>query len=222
MVVHGGTRGPVQDEGPRVGDRVHATLRRRILTGGLPPGSRLSVPAIARELGVSRSPVRDAVLRLEREGLAEETFNRGAVVPSPDRRHLVSLYEAREALEGAAARLAAPRMDHLARRTMLALLQEHREVVSAQDFDRHIEVDAAFHRQVRAVARSPVITRMLEEVQGQVMLAMRWTSVSGGLDNALSDHVAIFEALAAGDAPASETAARQHIARLTDLLRDHD
>ncbi|NED96079.1 GntR family transcriptional regulator [Phytoactinopolyspora alkaliphila] len=211
--------GPLLRPGVRVGERVYRTLRHRILTGGLEPGERLSVPAIARELGVSRSPVRDAVLQLVREGLAQETLNRGAVISSIGRAELVSLYEAREALEGMAARLAAPHFTHDLRRRLLDNLAEHDEVVASGDFDRHIDVDAAFHREIRQSANSPVIARMLDQIQGQIMIAMRSTSVSGGMDRALHDHREIFEAVAAGDPDASEAAARRHIARLTEILR---
>lgn len=212
---------PLLEPGERVGERVYRTLRRRILTGELAPGSRLSVPAIARELGVSRSPVRDAVLQLGNEGLAQETFNRGAVVPLIDRGHLVSLYEAREALEGMTARLATANFDPAMRRRLLNILGEHEDVVAAEDFTRHIDVDAAFHREVRTAARSPVIAQMLDEIQGQIMIAMRSTSVSGGMAQAVHDHRKIFEALASGDPDASEAAARDHIVRLTRLLRTH-
>lgn len=203
----------------RVGEHVYRALRNRILTGDLPPGSRLSVPAIAREFGLSRSPLRDAVLQLVREGLAEETLNRGAVVRQFSREHLISLYEAREALEGMAARLATAGFSPAVRRRLLDLLAQHDEIVAAGDFTRHIDVDAAFHREIRQAASSPALARMLEEIQGQVMVAMRSTSVSGGMVQAVADHRRIFEALASGDPDTSEAAARRHIARLRELLR---
>jgi DNA-binding GntR family transcriptional regulator len=212
---------PLLDGNERVGERVHRDLRNRIVTGALPAGSRLSVPAIARELGVSRSPLRDAVLQLVREGLAEETFNRGAVVRQLGREDLISLYDAREALEGMATRLATAGFTPAVRRRLRDLLDQHDEVVADGDFTRHIDVDAAFHREIRQAAASPVLARMLEEIQGQVMLAMRSTSVSGGMAQAVADHRRIFEALAAGDPDAGEAAARHHIVRLRELLRAH-
>lgn len=207
------------DTSERAGDRIHQILRRRILMGEISAGERLSVPALARELEVSRSPVREAVLRLCREGLAQEERNRGAVVPHPDTGTLISLYQAREALEGMTARLAAENFSADIRRRLLSILTEHEEVVAEGDFTRHIEMDAAFHRNVREAAGSPVMAKMLDEIQGQVMLAMRSTAVSGGARQAIEDHRRIFEALATGDPEVSERAARQHIARLIDLLR---
>ena len=205
----------------RVGTSVHELLRAKILTGELEPGSRLAIPAIAKELGVSRSPVRDAVLQLVREGLAVEEFNRGAVVHTPPRAALVSLYHAREALEGMAARLAAAAITTSALDQLDAVLREH-EAIDPHDFSRHIELDARFHRLIRDAAASPVLLRMLEEIQGQVIVAMRSTNVTVGVRGATSDHRAIFDALARRDPEASERAARAHISRLTGILRDPD
>lgn len=204
----------------RIGQHVHQMLRERIVTGAIRPGARLSVPALAGELGISRSPVREAVLRLVREGLAEEVYNRGAVVRLPGPAQLVSLYEVREPLEGMAARLAASNIDPESLVTLQEHLRRHRTVAANEDFRRHIEIDAAFHASIRQLAHNPLLERMLDEIQGQVMVAMRCTSVSGGMQQALTEHSDIVAALAAKDPDASERAARSHIARLTDRLRE--
>ncbi|MEU2611025.1 GntR family transcriptional regulator [Micromonospora sp. NPDC007271] len=205
--------------GERVGELLYRTLRDRIISGELRPGTRLSVPALAEEFQVSRSPVRDAVIRLVQDELARETMNRGAVVARIEADELVSLYEAREALEWAAARLAAERYTPALRRRLLALLTEHRQVAEAGDFARHIELDAAFHSEIRQAAQSPVLARMLDRVQGRVLIAMRSTSLTGGMKQAVADHQAIFEALGSGDPEAAGEAARAHISRLKELLR---
>lgn len=199
---------------------VYDVLHVRIVSGQLKPGARLSIPAIARELGVSRSPVREAVLALVGEGLAQEALNRGAIVSQFTPAALVSLYEAREALEGMAARLAATHFDRDLRERMLAILREHTEVARRGDFLRHIEVDAAFHLEIRQAAQSPTVSRMLDEIQAQVAVAMRSTSATGGMIQAVSEHRAIFGALAAGDIEESERAARRHIQRLTAILKE--
>jgi DNA-binding GntR family transcriptional regulator len=171
----------------------------------MPPGSRLSVPAIARELGVSRSPVRDAVLHLVREGLGQETLNRGAVVRTLGREELASLYEAGEALEGMAAGLAAARCGPALRQRLSDLLGSHRRVVAASDVSRHLELDAAFHCEIRTAAANPVLSRMLEEIHGQVMLATHPTRVTG-LAQAVEDHQDIVDATVSGDVEAIEAA----------------
>jgi DNA-binding GntR family transcriptional regulator len=191
----------------RVGEWIYRELRRRILTGVLSPGSRLSVPALARGFGVSRSPVRDAVLHLVRDGLGQETLNRGAIVRTFSPENLVSLYEAMEALEGMAARLAADRSDpavHL-------LLKE-------RGSGRHVDAADAFHREIWTAAASPVLSRMLEDIQGQVRLAMCSASLGDLRAHAIEDHQEVLEAIASGDADASEAAARAHVVRLRQVL----
>jgi DNA-binding GntR family transcriptional regulator len=212
----------VQTDPQRVGEVLYRTLRDRIISGELRPGTRLSVPALAEEFHVSRSPVRDAVIRLVQEELVTETMNRGAEVARISRDELVSLYDAREVLEGAAARLATQKYHATLRRTLLALLTEHRAVAEAGDFTRHIELDAAFHREIRQAAQSPVLSRMLDGVQSRVLVAMRSTSITGGMVQAVNDHQAIFEAIGAGDAEDAERIARAHIQRLKELLRAAD
>lgn len=202
----------------RVGGWIYRELRRQILSGCLPPGSRLSVPALAREFGVSRSPVRDAVLHLVREGLGQETLNRGAVVRTFSREHLVSLYEAMEALEGQAARLAADRSLPAVHRQLTELVREHRLVAEATGLSRRVDVGDAFHREVWTAAASPVLSRMLEEIQGQLTLAIRSTSGDGGMVHAVDDHHEILEAIASGDPDGSEVAARRHVGRLRRVV----
>ena len=220
-MLSGADGAPLLGGSERVGESVYRQLRQRILIGQLPPGSRLSVPAIARELGVSRSPVRDAVLHLVREGLGQETLNRGAVVRTFGREELANLYEAGEALEGMAARLAARLCGPALRRRLSELLVMHRQVAEASDVSRHIELDAAFHRELHTAAASPVLSRMLEEIHGQVMLATRSTRVTGGPAQAVEDHRDIVEAIVSGDADASEAAARRHMSRLRQLLTEY-
>jgi DNA-binding GntR family transcriptional regulator len=203
----------------RVGEAVYRQLRQWILDGRLPPGSRLSVPAIARELGVSRSPVRDAVLHLVREGLGQETLNRGAVVRTIGRQELANLYEAGEALEGMAARLAAHRCGPALRRRLSELLDMHRQVV-VSDVSRDLELEAAFHREIRTAAANPVLSRMLDEIHGQVMLATRASGVTGGLAHAVEDHGDVLEAILSGDVEASEAAARRHVSRLRKIFTE--
>ncbi|MER7166047.1 GntR family transcriptional regulator [Micromonospora sp. NPDC000207] len=209
---------PRAEEAVRAGETIYQAVRDRIISGELRPGARLSIPALAEEFSVSRSPVRDAVIRLVQEGLASENMNRGAVVARISGAELVSLYEAREALEWAAARLAAQRYTPALRRTLLGLLTAHRAAAEAGDLAQHLELDAAFHREIRLAAQSPVLAQMLDGVQGRVRLAMRSTSVQGGMLLAVDEHQAIFEAICAGDPDAAAEAALAHIRRLKEKL----
>lgn len=208
----------ITENGP-VGDAIYRDLRDRIVAGEIAPGSRLSIPALAQQYRVSRSPVREAVLRLVATGIARQSLNAGAVVAPVDLAELVGVYEAREGLEWAAARLAAAHPAHGLRRSLLEILTQHERVAAAGDFTRHVELDAQFHRAIRLAAMSPLIESMLDDIQDRVVIAMRSTSVSGGMEQAVADHRRIFERVVAGDVDGAGEAARAHIARLTELLR---
>lgn len=203
----------------RVGDWVHEMLSQAIFSGELLPGERLSVPTLADKLDVSRSPVREAVQRLVQERLAVETPHHGAVVAKVDDDDLRPLYEVREALEGMAARLATARVDGDQLRQLADIHEDHLKAVRSGDLERHIDLDQRFHRQLRDIASNPWLSGYLDQIQGQVRLAMLSSSLTAGLEQAVADHGEILDAIASRDEDHAEAVARRHIARLRDELK---
>src|SRR5258708_22450111 len=102
-------------------ERVTAIIRQAILSGKFAPGTRLSVPELARQLGVSRTPAREALLILESEGLLATRSGLGLEVLIGDHDNLIEILELREAMEGLAARLAAERMSESERQKLSEL-----------------------------------------------------------------------------------------------------
>lgn len=204
----------------RLGDTVYGRLRDEILSGELPAGARLSVPALAERLDVSRSPVRDAVVRLVQERLAREEPRRGAVVIEVTRADLVAIYDVREVMEGLATRLAVENAGRRFVDELAAVVASHEQAVRASDIAGHVEADTTFHRLIRQAAGNDEVYRILEEIQGKVRLAMRTTTVTAGPRQALRDHRAILAAIRKGDPVAAEDAARAHVTRLQQVLRE--
>lgn len=202
----------------RIVDAVHEHLRNAIFAAQLLPGGRLSVPALAAELGVSRSPVREAVLRLTKEGLAVEEPRRGAVVANTSLSDLIRIYEVREVLEGLAARLVTERQTPGTTEELRRLFHEHEQAVQRCDMDRHIALDMQFHQVIRCATGNPELMRSLEDIQGRVRLAMNTTVVTCGPVLALRDHQKIMKAITNKDADAAERFAREHVARLRRSL----
>src|SRR2546430_3105144 len=122
------TDGPSQRS---LAGRAHDELRTRILDGALAPGTALSVPALATDLGMSRSPVREAVQRLIHDGLATHVAHRGAEVARVDAGELNQLYVVKEPLEGLAARRATERLTLDGERRLRELLAEHEGLLAA-------------------------------------------------------------------------------------------
>lgn len=198
-------------------DRAYHALSRAILCGGLPPGTRLSVPELARRLDVSRSPVREAVQRLVYDGLARNIAKRGAIVALISQADFLALLEIREFLEGLAARRATPNatpagLDHLH-----SLVDDHESLVASGEDDplAHVEHDLKFHAWIRAVAANADLTMALERMQARAHLSYStlWVQRPNPAD-AVAEHRAIALAIASGDADAADEVARTHIRRL--------
>lgn len=203
----------------RIVDAVYESLRQSIFTGEFPAGTRLSIPLLAEKLVVSRSPVREAVLRLTQEGLAAEVPRRGVVVASITRESLVRLYEIREVLEGLAARLATQRGGPLLASQLKVLMERHSAVIASGKMDEHLAIDAEFHRLLRTAADNPALCASLDALQGQFRLAMQTTKLARGPKAAFEDHEKIMAAIAAQDPDLAEAAARAHIVRLREALQ---
>jgi DNA-binding GntR family transcriptional regulator len=189
--------------GEALADQAYVALRDAILSHQLPPGTRLSVPDMARRLGISRSPAREAIARIAYEGLAQVEPN------------------LREVLEGLACRLASQRVDERKLDRLSKILDDHAQAIAAEDLERHYELDLAFHAAIREFGESHRLIESLDRLQGQIRVAMYTTHRSpGGMPQALAEHRIIFDALASGDPERAEQAGRAHVTRLLhDLER---
>lgn len=213
-------------------DRTYETLKSAILANRLTPGTPLSVPELARQLDVSRSPVREAVQRLIYDGLATHVPHRGALVTTVDRDDLRELYVVREMLEGLAARLATERGDRAGLARLQAIVDDHEVALTTPDDARvaeilggltgnaaHIELDRRFHGTIRELAANAHLTAALEPITGRSHFALHslWRSLDAAR-LALDEHHRILDAMVVGDIEGAELAARQHIARLRTRL----
>lgn len=203
----------------RLGDAVYTRIRDAIISGELPPGSPVGVPALAEALGVSRSPVRDAILRLTHEGLVHTRARRGATVVLIRPEDLERLYEVREVLEGLAARLAALSSRPAADDELAEVIAAHSRAIANVNIPEHIELDVTFHRMVREMSGNPEVERLLRDIDARVRLAMLTTTIASGPERALQEHKAIYQAIRVHDSEGAEHAARSHIARLRLSLK---
>jgi DNA-binding GntR family transcriptional regulator len=203
----------------RLVDTVYERIREAILDGTLEPGQKLSVPALAQTLGVSRSPIVAAVQRLIQDGLAVEEPRKGAVVTLISVPELIRLYEIREVLEGLSARLAAERATAATVQQMGEVLGRHEAaVVSDDQVSRQVE-NVNFHRLIREASENPELARWLDAIQSQVKLAMRRTGAyKDDVELTVREHRAILQAIQSRDGDAAERVARIHIRRVREKL----
>ena len=186
-------------------------LRERIRTGEIPPGTRLRQEVLAEELGISRTPLREAMRLLAADGLVELEPNRGAIVTALRHDDQVAFWEARLALEPAAARLAAERPSPSGLEAMRAAITEQRAVGSD---DQGFAANRAFHLALVAAAGNSHLNRFAETLWvravGQTIYAAQ--SSDATVVAAYADqHAAILAAIESGDAEVAEQLTREHI-----------
>ncbi|MFC6885628.1 MULTISPECIES: GntR family transcriptional regulator [Actinomadura] len=202
--------------GSLLAERAYDELRAAILENRLPPGTAMSVPALADRMGISRSPVREAVQRLIHDGLATHVPHRGAEVSSVDVEDLRQLYVVRESLEGLAARLATERLDVAALADLEGILGDHALVLAeGGDEGAHIRQDMLFHQAIRNLSGNAHLIGILDRIQGKAHLGLHslWRHPHAPR-LALEEHREIYDAMSAGDPEAAERAARNHVTRL--------
>ena len=182
------------------------------------PGEKLSVEELARELGVSRSPISAAVARLEAEGLREVSPRRGVFLVGFDPDRLRALFELREPLEGMAARLAAGRRSEADLADLEETLAHGAGCLERADHEGFRTAALAFHLGVSRAARSPELKRRLEATCARAGAMCRGQPAGGvqGLRRNHDDHAALLVTLRAGDGGLAEDLARAHVRALAD------
>ena len=193
-------------------ERVHQHLREEILSDRLPAGTELSEVALARELGVSRGPIRESIVRLASEGLVLVRPRRGAIVRSLSRDEFVEAYQVREALEVMAVRLAVPRLDRGRLRRAAADQRRARADVAGGDVGGFFETNAAFHAVFVAASGNDTLGEIYRQLLGQMgRYRLQSLSLRGNLERSIAEHRAIVQAAAEGDAERAARLMAEHI-----------
>ena len=192
-------------------------LEEAILEGELKPGERLRAEALAQRFGTSRTPIREALLQLEGQGLVEVEPNRGAVVRAFDREDLKDLYNVRALLEPAAAALAATRRSamQLARLGMLC------DVAETAPVEDQIDYNEQFHRIIAEAAGSPRLEVAMRAASGipRTFRHRFWQSEAQRTES-LVCHRRIVAALRARDPQLAEVAMHMHILGAVAFLEE--
>jgi DNA-binding GntR family transcriptional regulator len=202
--------GPLQIQS--VVDHVYSALRERILSGDLPRGAKLRQASLADELGVSRTPLREALRRLSAEGLVEFLPNRGATVSELDFGDMRHAWSARVAIEPGAARLAAERRHAPAIAAMRAAIEQQRG--AAGNKIESFAANRAFHLALAAASGNPHLTRFAEMLwvpRLGVPIYQAQAAEPAGPQAWADEHEGIADAIDSGDADAAERLTRAHV-----------
>lgn len=185
-------------------------LLERIVSGTYPPGSRIVETRVARELGTSQAPVREALRDLEALGVVEISPFRGARVRRPALEELLEAYSVRAELEAMAARLAVPRLVPDDLEAMAGLLAEMRRCADAGDTVGEAAADAAFHAALVDRAGNATLRRLWGQLEPTSRTYINM-AVPGGNPRQMAElHAPILDAVMFGDAATAEAVIRQH------------
>jgi len=194
-------------------DHVYTALRERILSGDLPRASKLRQVSLAEEMGVSRTPLREALRRLAAEGLVDFSPNRGATVSELDFGDMRHAWAARVALEPGAARLAAERRDPDGIAAMREAIADQRSADGERG--QSFSANRAFHLALAAASGNPHLTRFAEMLwvpRIGVPIYAAQAAEPAGPSAWADEHERIADAIERGDADAAERLTRAHVA----------
>ncbi len=208
-----------------LGQLAFDSLERAILSGGIEPGEKLNEANLARQLGISRGPLREALGRLEGLGLVTRAANQRPRVTSLSKDQLIELLVLREAVEGMAARYAAMNATPQEITRLKKLLDSHQEdpMVKAGigyfqgsgDLDFHIQVaGASKNSRLKDFLTSPIYSVLR-------LYRRRLSAFPGRASEALAEHRAILDAIECGQPDEAEARMRAHIRASREIVHDH-
>lgn len=191
------------------GQSAYRRLLDEIRNGSLLPGARLRETELADRLGISRTPVREAIRQLEADGLVVHLPRQGATIRSLDHAEVVELYEMRSVLEGTAARLAARAASDIELAELQAL---NTELAAAPAGAQARELNRQFHRMLLEAARNRFLLKSMNGLQ-KTLLILGPTTLGdpSRAHSAVAEHSAVLTALQSRDGAAAELAMRRHV-----------
>jgi len=202
-------------------DQVTSLVRENILKGKLPSGSKLIERELAESLGVSRMPVHDALIQLEKEGLVVTKTDARYVIQLT-RQDLFQLFQVRVVLERLAAELAAKNTTTKNAENFEEILYAMKDAVELHAMDTFIDRHTKFHRMIWQQASNPQLLRAMDSILGPILMFMARSEYINW-DNSLERHRAIVEAINAGDqAAAGEYMARHILQSLERVMQSFD
>ncbi len=193
----------------RPGGSVYDRLLTDLHEGRLQPGMRLLETELAERLGVSRTPVREAIRQLEADGLVTHVPRQGAAIRTLDYAELMELYEMRAVLEGTAARLAARGASDIEIEELFAI---NEALAQAGPTREAWVLNRQFHAALLDAAKNRFLRRSTQGLQKALMILGPTTLLQPErAENAVAEHQAVLEAIKARDGAAAEAAMRQHV-----------
>jgi DNA-binding GntR family transcriptional regulator len=200
-------------------DEIREQLIEDILSGRLPPGTRIVETRLAQQFGVSQAPVREALRDLAVLGFVVSSPFRGTQVRQISPEELLEIYPIRAALEGVAARAAATRIDDASLNRLEELIVTMREAASRDDHRAQANADAAFHHTIIVAAGNRMLEHVWQTMRLSVTTCVTYSVTHRSLHEIAERHVAVLTALRTRDPVRAEAEIRRHIEEPGEWIR---
>ncbi len=203
-------------------DSVYMDLRGKILSRGLKPGQRLLEVKIANEMGVSRTPVREALRRLANEGLVKIVPNSGARVASPTAHEMDDAYLVREHLENMSVELACRvGMDKRTLEKLDGLVRDGDAAFESGDVEAFLNANSAFHRIISEAGKNYVLSEYVDNMIQRTNVYVYFYSKFAEFENKSSgEHRAILRAIAKRDRIGAQELMKEHLRRVRTMFAE--
>lgn len=211
------------DRRPNLRDQVYDIVKNMIVLREMEPGQKINEEELADRIGVSRTPIRETLCRLENEGIVEIVPRRGAFVVKQSEKTVIEILQIREALEGLVTRLATQNMDD---KTLRKLQDSLRKISSVPDEKRHLvkytRADVEFHSLVLDACQNQMLQNMMEIVNAHLqIIRLRTVVLPGRAKKTVQEHYQILEAIEKNDPKAAEELMRKHVESVrNDAIRN--
>lgn len=198
---------------PKLSQLVYETLKKKLISeeNWEMLGIRLQEDQLARQFGVSRTPVREAIHRLEKDGLVQIIPRRGAFVKTISAEDVKEIFDLRGALECLALRSSFSSIDRKRLTEMRRLFENCRKDIKEGKIDGFIKLDEEFHRFIVTTSGNQRLIKIMENLDDQIRLArLKSFSVPGRVEKALKEHLEMIDAILAADVEKAEKIILQH------------
>lgn len=200
---------------------VYEELKRQILVGEIAPGTRMMEVELAEDMGVSRTPVREAIRKLEKEGLVTIEPRRGAYASDISIKDMVDVLEVRQMLEGMAASMAAQKVTEEEKLDFVEANSAYKNAVKKGNIEEIIRYDELFHQLIVSYSGNKTLNQLLSQVQ-ELALRFRYIYYDdfSRYENMPVEHEEIEEAITSGDTQKAKVVAEEHVERLKKFVID--
>ena len=201
---------------------VYEELKRQIMIGEIAPGTRMMEVELADEMGVSRTPIREAIRKLEKEGLVSIEPRRGAYAAEVSIKEMLDVLEVREFLEGMGAALAAEKYTKDHEKGLLEVTEAYKEAVIAGEIQGIVRADAAFHQFIVNMSDNKTLVQMVSQVQ-ELSLRFRYLFYDdfSRFEQLPTEHKEIVEAIMTGNSEKARVEMSSHILKLKTFIREN-